>query len=266
MLLIACANIANLLLAQGSGPGDGDGRPAFAWRQPPPSAGAAPDRIVRARRARRHRRACRRRGGRWHSSRRCCRRKSPNRCSSSCRDVVVFAARLSLATGLLFGLFPAWHSTKPDLVSAIKAQAGQPSGARAAARFRTSLVTAQIALSMALLMCAGLFVKSLMNVSRVDLGLKIDNVVTFGISPELNGYDRARRKPSSNGRSRNWRAFPASPAWRPRWCRCWPATTGATTCRSRGSSGIRTPMSTSRLQRDQSGLFPHAGRAADGGA
>ena len=108
--------------------------------------------------------------------------------------IVFFAALVSVATGFVFGLFPAWHSTKPDLVSAIKAQAGQPSGARAAARFRTALVTAQIALSMALLMCAGLFVKSLMNVSRVDLGLKIDNVVTFRISPSLNGYEPARSK------------------------------------------------------------------------
>src|SRR6185295_9804565 len=108
--------------------------------------------------------------------------------------VVLFAAVVSLATGFVFGLFPAWHSTKPDLVSAIKAQAGQPSGARGAARFRNGLVTAQIALSMALLMCAGLFVKSLMNVSRVDLGLKIDNVVTFGVSPSLNGYEPARSK------------------------------------------------------------------------
>src|SRR3954451_21422110 len=108
--------------------------------------------------------------------------------------IVVFAALVSLATGFVFGLFPAWHSTKPDLVSAIKAQAGQPSGARAAARFRSSLVTAQIALSMALLMCAGLFVKSLTNVTRVDLGVKIDNVVTFGISPDLNGYEPARAK------------------------------------------------------------------------
>ena len=106
--------------------------------------------------------------------------------------VVLFAAAISIATGLLFGLFPALHATKPDLVSAIKAQAGQPSGARAAARFRSTLVTAQIALSMALLISAGLFVKSLMNVSRTDLGVKIDNVITFGLSPDLNGYDTVR--------------------------------------------------------------------------
>jgi predicted permease len=108
--------------------------------------------------------------------------------------VVLFAAGLSIATGVVFGLFPALHSTKPDLVSTIKAQAGQPSGAKAAARFRTTLVTAQIALSMALLIAAGLFIKSLVNVSRVDLGVQIDNVVTFGVSPHLNGYDTARTR------------------------------------------------------------------------
>ncbi|MBX6363871.1 MAG: ABC transporter permease [Gemmatimonadetes bacterium] len=106
--------------------------------------------------------------------------------------VVLFAAALSIGTGVLFGLFPAIHSTRPDIVSALKANARQPSGNRAAARFRTSLVTAQIALSMALLVSAGLFIRSLVNVSRVDLGLRIDNVVAFRLSPELNGYAPAR--------------------------------------------------------------------------
>jgi predicted permease len=101
---------------------------------------------------------------------------------------VLFAAALALGTGLLFGLFPALHSTRLDLVSALKGHAGQPSGARAARRFRTTLATTQIALSMALLISAGLFTKSLLNLSRVDLGMKIDHVITFGVSPELNGY------------------------------------------------------------------------------
>jgi predicted permease len=109
--------------------------------------------------------------------------------------LLIFAAAVSIGTGLLFGLFPALHSTRPDLVSTLKNQAGQPSGAKAAARFRTVLATAQIALSMALLVSAGLFVKSLHNISRVDLGLEIDNLVTFTVSPELNGYrpDRSRQ-------------------------------------------------------------------------
>jgi predicted permease len=102
--------------------------------------------------------------------------------------VMLFAAALAIGTGLLFGLFPALHSTRPDLISSLKGQSGQPSGARSAARFRTSLATAQIALSMALLVSAGLFTRSLFNISRIDLGLKADNVIVFGIAPALNGY------------------------------------------------------------------------------
>ncbi|HXW96539.1 MAG TPA: ABC transporter permease, partial [Gemmatimonadales bacterium] len=109
-------------------------------------------------------------------------------------SVLVFAGLLSLATGVLFGMFPALHSTRSDLISSIRANAGQLAGARAAARFRTGLVVAQIALSMALLVGAGLFIRSLANVSRVDLGLKTDHVVTFGVSPELNGYSNQRSR------------------------------------------------------------------------
>ncbi len=109
-------------------------------------------------------------------------------------SVVIFAAAVSLLTGLLFGLFPALHSTRPDLVSALKSQAGQSSGAGGAARFRTGLVIAQVALSMTLLISSGLFVRSLMNVSRIDLGLNVDRILTFGLSPELNGYTPMRSR------------------------------------------------------------------------
>jgi predicted permease len=107
-------------------------------------------------------------------------------------SMLMFTALVTLGPGLLFGLFPALHSTRPDLIASLKGQAGQPSGARSAARFRTSLATVQIALSMALLVSAGLFTKSLFNVSRVDLGLTVDHVITFGISPALNGYTKER--------------------------------------------------------------------------
>ncbi|HXV86128.1 MAG TPA: ABC transporter permease [Gemmatimonadales bacterium] len=108
--------------------------------------------------------------------------------------VLLFAGGVSLGTGFLFGMYPALHSTRPDLVTALREGSGQPAGARAAARFRTVLVTAQIALSMALLFAAGLFIKSLVNVSRVDLGLSTQNVVTFAISPELNAYEAERSR------------------------------------------------------------------------
>jgi predicted permease len=109
-------------------------------------------------------------------------------------SMLLFAGALALGTGLLFGLFPAIYSTRPDLALTLKNQAGQPGGARGAKRFRMTLATVQIAMSMALLVPAGLFAKSLVNVSRVDLGLKTENLVTFAVSPMLNGYDTARTR------------------------------------------------------------------------
>jgi len=108
--------------------------------------------------------------------------------------VLLFAAAVSMSTGLVFGLFPALHSTRPDLVSTLKGISGQPGASRSAAWFRKSLVTVQITLSMALLGCAGLFIKSLLNVSRVDLGLNIDHLITFRVSPRLNGYSPERSR------------------------------------------------------------------------
>ncbi len=106
--------------------------------------------------------------------------------------VLAFALVLSVATGIMFGLFPALHSIRPDLIAVMRANSGQPSGARATRRFQSSLVTAQIALSTALLIAAGLFVRSLINVSRVELGLSIDHVITFSVAPGLNGNRGAR--------------------------------------------------------------------------
>lgn len=101
---------------------------------------------------------------------------------------MLFAMVVALGTGVLFGVFPALHSTKPDLATTLKGQSGQASSARSAARFRTVLVTVQIALSTTLLVASGLFLKSLVNVSRVDLGLEVERLATFRISPERNGY------------------------------------------------------------------------------
>jgi predicted permease len=108
--------------------------------------------------------------------------------------VLLFTALLTLSTGFLLGLYPALQSSRPDLISCLKAQAGQSGTTRATSRFRTSLATAQISLAMALLVSAGLFTKSLMNVSRVDLGFNIDKLVTFRISPQFNGYSPERSR------------------------------------------------------------------------
>ena len=121
---------------------------------------------------------------------------------------IAFAAVLSLVTGILFGLFPALHSTSPDLVTALRSGSGKTSATRGAARFRTSLVTAQIALSMALLASAGLFLESLANVSRVNLGVNIDGLITFNVSPALNGYSGARTQEIYSSIDRELSAIP----------------------------------------------------------
>ncbi len=105
---------------------------------------------------------------------------------------LLFAAALALATSMIFGLYPAVHSTHPDLVLPLKRQAGQLTGMASTSRFRNALAAAQITLSLALLILAGLFAKSLLNVNREDLGMRIDTVATFRISPLLNGYSQQR--------------------------------------------------------------------------
>lgn len=103
-------------------------------------------------------------------------------------NTILFAAAVSICTGFLFGLFPAYHSTRIDLASAMKDQAGNLSSSGAANYFRRSLVTAQIALSLALLVSAGTFLKSLIQILQVDLGLRTRNVISFRISPDRNQY------------------------------------------------------------------------------
>ena len=122
--------------------------------------------------------------------------------------VWTFAAALTIGTGLLFGLFPAFHSSRPDLVTAMKAQGGQPSGARNASRFRNTLATAQIALATLLLVSAGLFTKSLFNLSRVELGLQAEHLFGFGVSPSLNGYTPERSRQLFEGLEEELRRMP----------------------------------------------------------
>lgn len=105
---------------------------------------------------------------------------------------ILFAIAASLVTVLLFGLVPAWAATRAPAGAVLKEQAGQQSGGRGMARFRRSLATAQIAFSLVLLVVAGLFTQSLLNVARVDLGIDAESVATFAVSPVLNGYPPER--------------------------------------------------------------------------
>ena len=104
-------------------------------------------------------------------------------------SVLLFTLGLTVATGILCGLIPAWQSTRPSLVPAIKG--GSASGAP---RSRTSrgLVMAQMALSVVLLVAAGLFLLNLREAETLDKGFATEDRLVAAMDPELQGYDRHR--------------------------------------------------------------------------
>jgi predicted permease len=102
--------------------------------------------------------------------------------------VLLFALGLSMLTGLLFGLYPAWDGSRASVALTLKDESGQSSATAGTARIRKALVCAQVTISAVLLIPTGLFMKSLVNLLHVDLGMNTENVIGFGISPSLNGY------------------------------------------------------------------------------
>ncbi|HYW46203.1 MAG TPA: ABC transporter permease [Bryobacteraceae bacterium] len=102
--------------------------------------------------------------------------------------VLLFGLGLSAATGLIFGLYPAWEAARSSLATTLKDESGQSSGTRGTARVRKVLVCAQVTISAVLLIPTGLFLRSLVNLTRVDLGMRTENLIGFSVSPALNGY------------------------------------------------------------------------------
>jgi predicted permease len=102
--------------------------------------------------------------------------------------VLGFVAAAALVTVLLFGLAPAIRATRTDLAPALKGQTAQSQGGRGVARFSRLLIMAQITFATLLLVLAGLFSRSLVNVARVELGMNMDSVASFSVSPLLGGY------------------------------------------------------------------------------
>ena len=106
--------------------------------------------------------------------------------------LLVFTIGLSVLTGLLFGLLPAIKATRLNLEGTLREQGSSVSGSLAQVRFRKGLVVSQVVLTTVLLVGAGLFARSLNNLRQLDLGLRSDHLVTFSIAPELNGYTPQR--------------------------------------------------------------------------
>ncbi|HEY8226735.1 MAG TPA: ABC transporter permease [Pyrinomonadaceae bacterium] len=108
---------------------------------------------------------------------------------------LIFTLVVSLLTGLVFGLAPAWYASKPEVVPILKGELSFETGKRRRLTLRNSLVIAQVALSLVVLVCAGLFVRSFRNAQRMDPGFgATQNVLLLSVNPELIGYDETQSK------------------------------------------------------------------------
>lgn len=106
--------------------------------------------------------------------------------------ILGFTFALTLLTGVVFGLLPALRASRPDQWATLKDTVGAIAGTGGSLFLRKGLVAAQVALSFLLLFGAGLFVRSLQNLQTTDTGLQMDNLITFRLSPALSGYTDER--------------------------------------------------------------------------
>lgn len=107
--------------------------------------------------------------------------------------VLAFTFSVALVTGLTFGLLPALAAGRTDAAPALKAE-GRGISSAASSLLRKSLVGVQVALSIVLLIAAGLFVRTLQNLQFADSGLKPERLITFQTQPSLSGYSPERIK------------------------------------------------------------------------
>ena len=103
--------------------------------------------------------------------------------------VLLFSLGVTICTGFIFGLVPALQATRPALIPSLKGEA--PAGG-SRSRLSRVLVVAQMALSLVLLVCAGLFLRNLSAATTVDKGFNSEGVLLASVDPELQGYSRAR--------------------------------------------------------------------------
>jgi predicted permease len=102
--------------------------------------------------------------------------------------VLAFTAGIAMCAGLLFGIAPAVQASRTDLVAAMKARQGCGAATGSRSRFGSSLVSVQIAVSLVLLVGAGLFASTLANVQKEPLGFEAGHVLLARVNPRLAGY------------------------------------------------------------------------------
>jgi hypothetical protein len=109
--------------------------------------------------------------------------------------VLLFALVVSIATGVLFGLAPAAQSKSTDLVDTLK-EGTRDGGTAGRHRVRRALVTAEVALAVMLVIGAGLLVRTVYNLSRVDAGFDRARMVTFSMTLPRSGSEASDRAPA----------------------------------------------------------------------
>src|SRR5262245_16216472 len=106
--------------------------------------------------------------------------------------VFLFLLGAALGAGVIAGLVPAFRSSRFNLGPSLKEGGRESSSGGGSHRLRNALVVSQVAASLLLLVCAGLFLRSLQAARRIDLGFRRDNVLMFSVDTELQSYDRQR--------------------------------------------------------------------------
>lgn len=106
--------------------------------------------------------------------------------------VLLYALAASVATALLFGLVPALQASRPDLVPSLKADASGEGSDRRRLTLRDALVAAQLATSLVLLVAGALLARGLLVARSTDLGFDPRPIVALGFNLKMNGYDAAR--------------------------------------------------------------------------
>jgi predicted permease len=109
--------------------------------------------------------------------------------------ILAFTFLVSVGTALLFGLLPAWRSTRYEIVTVLKDQAGNVMGRRSSQFWNKGFVVTQIALSCCLLIGAGLFVRTMQKLQALDVGFDRENLLVFELNPGR-GYDDNTRRAS----------------------------------------------------------------------
>lgn len=106
--------------------------------------------------------------------------------------ILGFTVVISILTGVIFGLAPALQASRANLVPALKGESGVPVSGLRRFSLRNLLVVSQISLALVLLISAGLFVKSLQNAQNINPGFRTNHLLMASVNVDLHGYDEAK--------------------------------------------------------------------------